>query len=51
MVTSVPWQLRSSTHRALDRVDRLPGDVRRGIPRGTEEKSETVLSRPPDQDK
>jgi amino acid transporter len=32
MVTSVPWQLRSSAHRDLGRPDRLPGDVRRGIP-------------------
>jgi amino acid transporter len=31
MVVSVPWQLRSSTHRDLERADRLPGDVRRGI--------------------
>jgi amino acid transporter len=35
MVTSVPWQLHSSTHRDLTRADRLPGDVRRGIPGGT----------------
>ncbi|MGI6876300.1 MULTISPECIES: APC family permease [Amycolatopsis] len=32
MVVSVPWQLRSSTARNLERLDRLPGDVRRGIP-------------------
>jgi amino acid transporter len=31
MVVSVPWQLRSSTRRNLERRDRLPGDVRRGI--------------------
>ncbi|HVV11986.1 APC family permease [Amycolatopsis sp.] len=32
MVTSVPWQLRSSDRRDLERADRVPGDVRRGIP-------------------
>lgn len=32
MVTSVPWQLDSSTHRDLEKLNRLPGDVRRGIP-------------------
>ena len=33
MVTSVPWQLRSSEHRDLTRVDHLAGDVRSGIDR------------------
>ncbi|HVW40253.1 MAG TPA: APC family permease [Amycolatopsis sp.] len=32
MVVSVPWQLRSSARRDLERADHLPGDVRRGIP-------------------
>jgi len=31
MVTSVPWQLQSTTRRDLQRVRPLPGDVRRGI--------------------
>ena len=31
MVTSVPWQLRSTSHRDLQRVRPLPGDTRRGI--------------------
>ena len=31
MVTSVPWQLRSTTHRDLQRVRPLPGDLRRGV--------------------
>jgi hypothetical protein len=31
MVTSVPWQLRSSAHRDLTRVVHTPGEVRRGI--------------------
>ena len=31
MVTSVPWQLRSTTRRDLQRVRPLPGDVRRGV--------------------
>ena len=31
MVTSVPWQLRSSSRRDLERAGHLPGDVRRGI--------------------
>ena len=31
MVVSVPWQLRSSARRDLERTSRLPGDVRRGI--------------------
>ncbi|AIJ23188.1 APC family permease [Amycolatopsis methanolica] len=31
MVVSVPWQLRSSARRDLERANRLPGDVRRGI--------------------
>ncbi|MBV8930852.1 MAG: APC family permease, partial [Mycobacteriaceae bacterium] len=34
MVTSVPWQLRSSEHRDLTRVEHSPGDVRSGINRG-----------------
>lgn len=32
MVTSVPWQLRSSEHRDLARVEHAPGEIRRGIP-------------------
>ncbi len=31
MVTSVPWQLRSTRHRDLTRVRPLPGDTRRGV--------------------
>jgi amino acid transporter len=31
MVTSVPWQLRSSEHRDLSRVAHSPGEIRRGI--------------------
>jgi amino acid transporter len=31
MVTSVPWQLRSSEHRDLARVEHAPGEIRRGI--------------------
>jgi hypothetical protein len=31
MVISVPWQLRSSSHRDFQRVRPLPGDVRRGV--------------------
>jgi amino acid transporter len=31
MVTSVPWQLRSSTARDLSRVEHGPGEIRRGI--------------------
>lgn len=31
MVVSVPWQLRSSSRRDLDRRQHLPGDIRRGI--------------------
>jgi hypothetical protein len=31
MVTSVPWQLASTTRRHPDRVAYSPGDVRRGI--------------------
>ncbi|HKP40532.1 APC family permease [Mycobacterium sp.] len=31
MVTSVPWQLHSSSHRDLGRVEHVPGEVRRGI--------------------
>ena len=33
MVTSVPWQLRSSEHRDLTRIDHVAGDVRSGIDR------------------
>ena len=33
MVTSVPWQLHSSTHRDLSGVEHVPGEVRRGINR------------------
>lgn len=32
MVTSVPWQLRSSEHRDPARVEHAPGEIRRGIP-------------------
>jgi amino acid transporter len=35
MVTSVPWQLHSSAHRDLARVEHVPGEVRRGIDRST----------------
>ena len=31
MVTSVPWQLHSTGHRDLTRVEHSPGEVRRGI--------------------
>ena len=31
MVTSVPWQLQSSTHRDLARVQHSPGEVRSGV--------------------
>jgi hypothetical protein len=31
MVTSVPWQLRSSTARDLSRGEHGPGEIRRGI--------------------
>ncbi|NBH03191.1 APC family permease [Amycolatopsis sp. SID8362] len=31
MVTSVPWQLHSTTRRDLQRVRPLPGDIRRGV--------------------
>jgi amino acid transporter len=31
MVTSVPWQLRSTSRRDLQRVEHSPGDIRRGI--------------------
>jgi amino acid transporter len=31
MVTSVPWQLDSSTHRDLTRIEHIPGEIRRGI--------------------
>ena len=37
MVTSVPWQLRSTAHRDLTRVDHSPGDVRSGITRAASE--------------
>jgi amino acid transporter len=33
MVTSVPWQLRSSEHRDLAAVQHSPGEIRRGINR------------------
>jgi amino acid transporter len=33
MVTSVPWQLQSSGHRDLTRVEHVAGEVRRGIER------------------
>jgi amino acid transporter len=33
MVTSVPWQLHSSAHRDLARVEHVPGEIRRGIDR------------------
>jgi hypothetical protein len=31
MVTSVPWQLQSTSRRNLHRVEHAPGDIRRGI--------------------
>ncbi|MFF0494365.1 APC family permease [Nocardia sp. NPDC004068] len=31
MVTSVPWQLRSTRHRDHARIEHTPGDIRRGI--------------------
>jgi hypothetical protein len=31
MVTSVPWQLHSSSHRDLASVEHVPGEIRRGI--------------------
>jgi hypothetical protein len=31
MVTSVPWQLDSTSHRDLQRVEHTPGEIRRGI--------------------
>ena len=34
MVTSVPWQLHSSEGRDLERLERSPGDIRRGVVRG-----------------
>jgi amino acid transporter len=37
MVTSVPWQLRSTVHRDLTRVEHSPGDVRSGITRSESE--------------
>ena len=33
MVTSVPWQLHSSAHRDLARVEHVAGEIRRGIDR------------------
>jgi hypothetical protein len=33
MVTSVPWQLHSSAHRDLARVEHVAGEIRRGIER------------------
>jgi hypothetical protein len=33
MVTSVPWQLRSTARRDLERIDHRPGDIRSGITR------------------
>ncbi|MDP9167472.1 MAG: APC family permease [Actinomycetota bacterium] len=33
MVTSVPWQLRSTARRDLTRIDHSPGDIRSGITR------------------
>ncbi len=35
VVTSVPWQLRSSERRDLSRVEYRAGDVRSGIDRAT----------------
>ncbi len=35
MVTSVPWQLHSSAHRDLARVEHVAGEIRRGIDRST----------------
>ena len=52
MVTSVPWQLESSERRDLDRQDRSPGDIRRGVVRGPwtdaqlESADDLVLQRP-----
>jgi amino acid transporter len=52
MVTSVPWQLESSERRDLDRADRSPGDIRRGVVRGPwtdaqlESADDLVLQRP-----
>ncbi len=43
MVTSVPWQLRSTEHRDLTRVDHLAGDVRSGIDRAAP--TETGMAR------
>jgi hypothetical protein len=31
MVTSVPWQLDSTNHRNLQRIEHIPGEIRRGI--------------------
>jgi amino acid transporter len=33
MVTSVPWQLASTSHRDLQRIEHTPGEIRRGIGR------------------
>jgi hypothetical protein len=33
MVTSVPWQLRSSERRDLSRIEHRAGDIRSGIDR------------------
>jgi hypothetical protein len=35
MVTSVPWQLHSSAHRDLGRIEHVPGEIRRGIDRSS----------------
>jgi len=35
MVTSVPWQLRSSANVPRDGLDTVPGALRRGVDRGT----------------
>ena len=42
MVTSVPWQLRSTEHRDLTRVDHLAGDVRSGIDRAASTQTRTA---------
>jgi amino acid transporter len=44
MVTSVPWQLDSTTHRNLERTDHTPGEIRRGI---THHPTPTNTSPPP----
>ena len=43
MVTSVPWQLRSSEHRDLARVDTPAGEIRSGIDRAAP--TETGMAR------